>query len=314
MAGEGPQRILGLHTGALGDVILFAHLLDRLGRTLDGRAIVTLVAGGEKARLLATLGGVDASIAVELLSLETVFAEGPSPVLSQRLGHHDRLVSCFASSQPPARRRLADACGVARADFLPIRPPAEGQRHLLDVWSDDLSLHGSPIVRPWHVPPALREAGDACLRRGRVDPHKPYVAVHPGSGGTAKCWPLERYGALAGHLDVPVVFVIGPIERERWSEEVLARLAAVAPVVEPTLDELAGLLAGARGFVGNDSGPAHLAAAIGTLTVALFGPTDPCHFAPRACRDGAVTVLHAGGWELLTVEAVAAAVGSVLKR
>ena len=51
---------------------------------------------------------------------------------------------------------------------------------------------------------------------------------------------------------------------------------------------LAGASAGARVFVGNDSGPTHLAAATGAPTVALFGPTDPRRFAPRG---PAVTVL-----------------------
>ena len=302
MGGEVPERILGLHTGALGDVILFAHLLGRLRRTLDTRVTVTLAAGGEKARLLAALGAVDTCIAVESLPLETLFAEAPSPALSQRLGRHDRLVSCFAPSDAVARGRLGEACGSVRADFLPIRPPGGSPQHLLDVWSGDLGLDGSLAITPWHVPPVLRDAGAACLCRSRIDPHRPYVVLHPGSGGASKCWPVERFMALAGRLDAPVVFAVGPVERERWGEAVFARLAAVAVVVAPALDELAGLLAGARAFVGNDSGPAHLAAAVGTPAVTLFGPTDPRHFAPRAAREGTVTVLHASGWDRLTVE------------
>ena len=117
--------------------------------------------------------------------------------------------------------------------------------------------------------------------------------------------------ALAGRLEAPAVFAVGPVERERWGEAVLARLAAVAAVVEPTLAELAGLLAAAGVFVGNDSGPAHLAAALGTPTVALFGPTDPRHFAPPAARAQTVTVLRAPAWDSLTVDAAAAAVRAI---
>ncbi len=314
MAGDGPKRIVGLHTGALGDVILFAHLLGRLRRTQDSPVTVTLAAGGEKARLLAALGVVDTAVAVESLPLEALFGGAPASALSQRLGGCDRLVSCFAPSQAAVRRRLADVCGAGRVDFLPIRPPAGGRRHLLDVWSDALGLPAGAAITPWNVPPALRRAGAACLRRGGLDPRGSFVVIHPGSGGAGKCWPLERFAGLVEHLDSPAVVAVGPVERERWGADVFARLAAAAPVVAPTLDELAGLLAGAGAFVGNDSGPAHLAAALGTPTVALFGPTDPRHFAPCAAGVGTVTVLHAPDWDRLAVPDVGAAVRAAFSR
>ncbi|HSE95533.1 MAG TPA: glycosyltransferase family 9 protein, partial [Methylomirabilota bacterium] len=81
---------------------------------------------------------------------------------------------------------------------------------------------------------------------------------------------------------------------------------------DPTLPQLAALLAAARGYVGNDSGPTHLAAAVGCPTLALFGPSDPGVWAPHGAH---VRVLAAEAaapgdpWVGLTVERVEAALG-----
>ncbi|MCH7685097.1 MAG: glycosyltransferase family 9 protein [Planctomycetes bacterium] len=124
------------------------------------------------------------------------------------------------------------------------------------------------------------------------------VAVHPGSGGRHKCWPLESYVALIRELNarqVPVVILFGPAEIE--IETALGPLAidGATLVRPPGLWELASVLARSSLFIGNDSGPGHLAAAVGTPTLSLFGPTDPqrwCPVGPR-CR-----VLRAPGGSL----------------
>ena len=85
-------------------------------------------------------------------------------------------------------------------------------------------------------------------------------------------------------LHVPTILV----PRE-WAGEKRDRLIEImredygvgCVVANPGLEELAGLLALARGYVGNDSGVSHLAAALGTPTVAVFGPTDPVAWGPR---------------------------------
>jgi ADP-heptose:LPS heptosyltransferase len=103
-----------------------------------------------------------------------------------------------------------------------------------------------------------------------------FVAVHPGSGSPAKNWPAERFAEAARTLagGQPWLFVRGPAE-------------ASVPVPEGALDArdwplraLAAVLSRARLFLGNDSGVAHLAAACGAPTLALFGPTDPVLWSP----------------------------------
>lgn len=96
------------------------------------------------------------------------------------------------------------------------------------------------------------------------------VVLVPGAGRPDKQWPLERFGEIARRLgDRRVIAAWGP------SEEPLA--AAIGCDLAPATDlrELAYLLQHARLVIAGDTGPLHLAAALGTPVVALFGPTDP---------------------------------------
>jgi ADP-heptose:LPS heptosyltransferase len=103
-----------------------------------------------------------------------------------------------------------------------------------------------------------------------------FLAVHPGSGSPSKNWPLERFVETAQRLSSgrPWLLVLGPAEEEVKAPSA-ARLARRLP-----LRTLGALLARAGLFLGNDSGITHLAAASGTRTLALFGPTDPALWAP----------------------------------
>jgi heptosyltransferase-2/heptosyltransferase-3 len=138
------------------------------------------------------------------------------------------------------------------------------------------------------------DAGGKCLSDKEIP--LPAVAIHPGSGGAAKCWPLENYLDLADRIrgrGLAVVFILGPVEQDLWAEDGRIEQLADWPVItDASISVLAGLLAQAAGFVGNDSGPAHLAGAAGTPTLALFGPTNPTQFAPLGPR--VVTLVDAG--------------------
>jgi ADP-heptose:LPS heptosyltransferase len=281
--------ILAIHPGAMGDVILFGHLLGALGGP------VTLVAGKEKATLLAGLGVAKRAVDFNALPMHEVFASGPATGdLSARLGRHERLVSCFASGNLQAEATLAALCGAASATFLPVRPPEGFPGHLLDLWTN---LLGMPVLSrypaPWPVPKELQHIASKVLTENGVDLAKPYVAVHPGAGAAAKCWPLEQFIELADLLrrrGLAVVWILGPVEQERWPADKVETLKEAGLLLPPPdLAALAGVLAGAAGFVGNDSGPAHLAAAVGTATVVVATSVSTRHFAPLGPRVATVT-------------------------
>lgn len=109
------------------------------------------------------------------------------------------------------------------------------------------------------------------------------VVVLPGAGKPEKQWPAARFGELARHLgDHRVIAVWGPNEQEMAA----ATGCEVAPPTE--LRELAWLLQHAKLVIGGDTGPLHLAAALGTPLVALFGPTDPRRNGPYGQLDSVV--------------------------
>ncbi|MGC9453239.1 MAG: glycosyltransferase family 9 protein [Phycisphaerae bacterium] len=277
---------LAVHSGALGDVILFGHLLANLpGET-------TLAAPGEKARLLAGAGVVAAAIDFDSLPIDELFVE-PQPEqsrLGELLGGYQRLISCFGEGDLQAQLRLSAACGAAQSAFLPIRPPAGSAAHLLENWRDMLGLPHPIRPADWSVPDAWLTDASRLLREVGVDPGRPYHVLHPGAGAEAKRWDADGFRAAADVLEQPV-FVLGPVERDRWDETAIDALRATAPVIDqPALSALTGVLAGSAGYVGNDSGVSHLSAALGTPTVAIFTATSPEQFAPLGPR---VSVLDA---------------------
>lgn len=123
------------------------------------------------------------------------------------------------------------------------------------------------------------------------------IVLHPGVSrfGAFKRWPPASFAdlgdRLARRLGARVLLTAGPGERAE-TDDVRARMREPAEVVEPKgLRALADVLSGARLFVASDTGPAHIAAALGIPTVTLFGPKDPAIMAPvgpraRALRAG----------------------------
>lgn len=133
----------------------------------------------------------------------------------------------------------------------------------------------------------------AALAAMGIEPGERFVAVHPGARYWYKRWPAERFAGLIdflqGKLDVKVVLLGGSQDRET-AEAILGRLGTGARSLVGRLGllEMAGLLRQAALFIGNDSGPMHVAAAMGTRVVGLFGPSDPTVWGPDG--QGHVTI------------------------
>lgn len=260
-----------VHQGALGDWVLTFPLLASLAR----RGGVLAVSHPSKAKLAARLiAGVRADD-VESARWSALHA-----------GRHDaiprddsvELVVSFVSGGGDAWARAARlAWPRAKFAFVAPRPPGDWSRHVTQWHAQQLAAQGvalSPVpfeCKTDHVPATIRR-----------------VLIHPGSGGADKCWPAERFERLAHALRARGMdprFVIGEVEMERWPAEVLRRLRNEhGAAALDTLDALADAVAWCDAFIGNDSGPTHLAAFMGKRVVAMFGPSSPRVWAPLGDR------------------------------
>jgi heptosyltransferase III len=104
-----------------------------------------------------------------------------------------------------------------------------------------------------------------------------YAVLHPFASEPGKTWPAEGFLAVAKHLrdkaGLEPVFLVGPGDDP-------TAFPGFGSVRNAPLAEVKSLMAGAQLFIGNDSGPAHIAAAFGVPVVVLFGPSDPVNWAP----------------------------------
>jgi ADP-heptose:LPS heptosyltransferase len=138
----------------------------------------------------------------------------------------------------------------------------------------------------------LLHLGQACLEATGFSIGRPLVVIHPGSGSAHKCVAPEILASLVIALEIfgatPVILE-GPADRE--PVERFLKSCVNPPIILKGLNLLtvAGVLAQAQLFIGQDSGVTHMAGLIGVRTVALFGPTDPARWAPRGVH---VTVVQ----------------------
>jgi ADP-heptose:LPS heptosyltransferase len=130
----------------------------------------------------------------------------------------------------------------------------------------------------------------------------PYAVIHPAATGSGKMWPAGKFLEVAQRLDLEPVFIAG-------AGEDLSAFQPFRTLAGAPLSEVKSLMAGASLFIGNDSGPAHMAAAFGLPVVVIFGNSDPVVWAPW--KTVSETIVARGVIEDVSVEEVLAAAGRV---
>ncbi|MFJ6213471.1 glycosyltransferase family 9 protein [Streptomyces sp. NPDC092296] len=265
-------RVLVLRALGLGDLLTAVPTLRALRRANPGREIV-LAAPAQLAEPAAATGAVDRLLPTE----------APGRAVPDRLdwtGPPPELAVDLHGNGPPSHRllqRLRPGRLLAFAHpgtpGLP-GPPWHPDEHERIRWCRLLSWYGIPAD-----PDDLLITAPA-----RPSPAPGAIVLHPGADAAARRWPPERFAAVAAALTARrrrVVLTAGPGEgplARRVAD--LAGLPAHRIVADPTFAELAALLAGARALVVGDTGPAHLATALGTPSVVLFGPVAPSLWGP----------------------------------
>ena len=253
------RKLLCVRRGGLGDTLLMVPIL-RAMRARAGLARITFAGVEEFARVLLRYGVVDGVCSSETLGLWSLALQNPAAMHARaRLAAFDWIVG-----DDPALAAVASA--QCRVDVFDPRLDAGPQQ---------------PAAAQLLSRAGLRGRDDVSLVAQRPLPRTgATIVVHAGSGSLTKCWPRTDFAALVSSLATSwrVRVVAGPAEIERgthtgWS-------TGVDVVTPASVEALADEIERARVFVGYDSGPTHLAAALRVPTIALFTTTNPGVWAP----------------------------------
>ncbi len=171
---------------------------------------------------------------------------------------------------------------------------------VVDAYLDAVRTIGVPVeddCTEVHFSDEDAAWADSWLADRGVDGDRRIAALNPGASWPAKTWSAGRFAELARRmieaLDLRVLLVAGPGQREAM-DGLAAKTGHACPVVETgSLTRLAALIHRCDVFVSNDCGPMHIAAAGGTPTIGLFGPSSPEIWFPYSKADGHVA-LEAG--------------------
>lgn len=334
-AARGVNQCGGPASRFRGATNVLAVRLDNLGDVLmTTPALTALAAGGaRRVTLLASRAGAAAAAHVptvaEVLSFDAPWVAGRTGDPRAERALIDALARrCFDAAVifTVCTQSALPAALFCRLAGIPLRlaHARENPYALLTDWVRDTDVVGPGMrhevrrqldllgavgiaARDERLVFRLRAADHERARRALAAagsaPERPWIVVHPGSSAASRRYPGERFGQAARRIaersDAQIVFCGGPDDGEACAQaqQAMGAIGASSVSLAGALDlgGLGALIAGARVLVGNNSGPAHIAAAVGTPSVVLYALTNPQHTpwqAPTvvlshevACRD-----------------------------
>ncbi len=295
--GPGTERVLLIQLGDIGDVVLTSPSLRALGETLPGARVTVLVRSGYGALLAAdprVSGIVEVSRArgkISEVGAENVALVGRlrraryELVIDLRTGDRGAILAWLTGAPVRAVRRDRDAPFWHRLAFTHPVDPAVADRPVHPGGDQSLRLLRAIGIDTADTRPRLYLSGDdlesarALLAREGADRHGGFVTVNPFSRWRYKEWGYDGWIDVIDRLweerRLPAA-VIGSREEAAAGGDIARRCAGPAFNLagKTSLGELAALLSLSRLHAGVDSAAPHIAAAVGTPTVTIFGPTD----------------------------------------
>ncbi len=299
-----PHNILVIDFGQLGDVVLSLPALRAIRQRFP-RAQITVTVGKPGAAVVELSGHANATLVVDRVALRdgpklTSIVRIAKFVRDVRRRQFDFVIDLHSLSETNllgllsgAPKRLYSRRPGRSLDYLANfhpRPPIETdhrQRHLTDRYLDVLLPLG---VKDVDRLPRLRTraedvaAVDKLLQKEKAETGAPLIGLFPGAGHPSRRWPLERFAELADCLarndGVRVIVFAGPEERE-LVQQIRKLFPPTAIVLDRlSIPQLAAAQARLAVFVSNDTGPMHIAAAVGTPVVLLLDRRAPESYQP----------------------------------
>jgi heptosyltransferase-1 len=302
---EPNARILIVRLSAIGDVLHGLPVLNALRDALP-RAFLAWVVESRAAELLRSHKALD-----ELIVVPRRWLKSPREVIHLRrrlralrfdlaLDLQGLSKSAIAGRLSGAQRRIGfdGRDGRELSRWLNNQRVLPKRTHVIERNLELLAPLGivDPLVRF-----DLEDTPSAALAAGKIlgtlHLADRFAVINPGAGWPSKLWPTERYAAVTRHLGQAralrsLVVWAGPQELA-WAEEIVAGSAGFAALAPATsLGELAAIARRAAVFIGSDTGPLHLAAAVGTPCVGLFGPMPAERNGPYGPQHIAVQKMH----------------------
>ena len=283
-----------IHPGGFGDVLLAVPAMARLRDRFPKHRLV-LCAEDQVARLLLACRIIDEWTSMQGRACVDLFGgrDSATDQVQTWLQDCDLAIAWMGDLDGKVSETLKTV-GVreviVRSPFSVTIHATHQRDRFLEVINEASSENEEDLLLA--VPEPLLHLGRACLEAAGLSIGQALIVIHPGSGSAHKCVAPEILASIVVALQIsgatPVILE-GPADRD--PVERLLRSCLNPPIVLKGLDLLtvAGVLAQARLFVGQDSGVTHMAGLMGVRMVALFGPTDPARWAPRGAH---VTVVQ----------------------
>jgi lipopolysaccharide heptosyltransferase II len=300
---ESAERLLCIRLDSLGDVLMMTPAIRALQQGVPGRHITLLTSpsGAEVARLVPEIDDVLIYEAPWVKSTPPRLDSAFDRALIRRLSalHFDAAVIFTTFSQSPLPAALL--CYLAEiplrlahchenpygllTTWAPDPEPEQGIRHEVQRQLDLVAMVGARASDErfsLQVPGRARDVVRRLLRERTLGTDRPWAVIHPGSTAASRRYPPELYAEVTRHLVAEhrwqIVMTGSDCERQLVQE--IAQQAAV-PVHDLTgaldLAELTALIREAPVLIANNTGPAHIAAAVGTPVVCLYALTNPQH-------------------------------------
>ncbi len=279
-----PANILVIRYSALGDVVLATSVLEPL-RARFPAARIEWVTDALYAPLLEGLP--------ELAQVHRLGREGADaalPLAARLRGRFDVVIdlqnklrsAVVARAAAPLRTAFRRRTALRALMAVFGSDPPLVRAHATQLYAEALAPLG--VTGPGKVKVSLSPQARMLAADALQGAERPVVAIAPGARWATKRWPAERFAAVADALHaegVRIVLCGGPGDRDAFDAFRAATRARVAADLSfLPLDALAAAIAGVDLLVACDSGPVHLATAVGTPVLALFGPTSTRRWGP----------------------------------